>query len=489
MAAVLAAVAAMATQAALAGDVYEGCASPPTSYNRTFHVDPARGSMANDGSADRPWRTLAEVLDPSRKLVSTHVATRSRDGVLSAPRANADGPIKPGDAVLLYSGEHGKVAITGLRNESFITIAAAPGAIPVIQQLTVDSASRWVFRGVKFQAGRAPGDKTRAVVMLGTGTWLGEADNIVIQGGSVSTTDDVSAWSKDDWITKPLDYGMFSTASCLSIAGTRFFHLRNALTFTGDRTHVTGSRFEDFGNDGIQMVASDVAILRNRFAAGRHSPLESQHADAIQGWTQGGRVNRNILVAGNWIENIAPPDDNYLQGISIFDGEWENVRVENNVVMTNAWHGIALFGVTNAAIVNNTVIPTRPDLFRTWITVREAKTKRPSSQVTVRNNIAAAVIVVANASRIDGNAVNERVELTVDGRKSARVSGRDGNGNVVQPRLFETFADFSLTKRAFDLRPMPNSAAYRAGTAEPATAVDHFGRPREAPFDAGAVSR
>ena len=53
-------------------------------------------------------------------------------------------------------------------------------------------------------------------------------------------------------------------------------------------------------------------------------------------------------------------EENYMQGISIFDGKWDGLTVVNNVVVTNTWHGIALYGVNNALVVNNTVVPSSP---------------------------------------------------------------------------------------------------------------------------------
>lgn len=53
-------------------EVAAGCDEPRASeHGRTFFVDPERGDKSNDGSEQKPWRTLAEVLDPANRLVST----------------------------------------------------------------------------------------------------------------------------------------------------------------------------------------------------------------------------------------------------------------------------------------------------------------------------------------------------------------------------------------------------------------------------------
>ena len=135
------------------------------------------------------------------------------------------------------------------------------------------------------------------------------------------------------------------------------------------------------GNDGIDMTASDVVIRGNLIRSGRHTPAEPLHADGIQGWTSKGSTNRNVVVDSNRIINLNPAEDNYLQGISIFDGKWDGLTVTNNLVITNDWNGITLFGVANALVVNNSMIATRPDKYPTWLSIAPAKDKTPSRHV------------------------------------------------------------------------------------------------------------
>ena len=71
---------------------------------QTFYVDPENGSMNNDGSAAAPWRTLAEVV--ASKLVR----------------------IKGGDTILLRSGYHGEVQLSGAYNDEVVTVKLPLGA-------------------------------------------------------------------------------------------------------------------------------------------------------------------------------------------------------------------------------------------------------------------------------------------------------------------------------------------------------------------------
>jgi hypothetical protein len=63
--------------------------------------------------------------------------------------------------------------------------------------------------------------------------------------------------------------------------------------------------------------------------------------------------------------------------------------VENNVVITDHWHGISFLGMRDSRIVNNTVIDLEPGSpGPPWIMVAPHKDGRPSENVIVRNNLA-----------------------------------------------------------------------------------------------------
>ena len=142
----------LASTAAQALTTYPGCAEPPASAGgHSFYVDPEKGDKANDGSAARPWRTLAEVLDPANHLIATRSYLHYAAGDRTLTAINPDGPIKPGDTIYLMSGDHGSPVLRGYFNDAFITVEAAPGQKPVVGPLKISAASHWIFRGLKFQ--------------------------------------------------------------------------------------------------------------------------------------------------------------------------------------------------------------------------------------------------------------------------------------------------------------------------------------------------
>ena len=85
-------------------------------------------------------------------------------------------------------------------------------------------------------------------------------------------------------------------------------------------------------------------------------------------------------------------------------------------MIVTAWHGIALYGVDHATVVNNTVLPSWPEKYMTWITVHPSKDGRPSSEAVVRNNIAGQILAGGINIEIDHN-------ITLRGITSAKASG------------------------------------------------------------------
>ncbi|MCA8946837.1 MAG: hypothetical protein KDB29_11470, partial [Planctomycetes bacterium] len=160
-------------------------------------------------------------------------------------------------------------------------------------------------------------------------------------------------------------------------------------------------------------------------------------------------------------ENPSHPLRTTLQGIGCFDGWFEDWVIENNVVITDHWHGITLLGAKNCRIVNNTVI----DLYTgtpgpSWIQIGHHKTLGPSENCVIRNNL-------ANTISIPSGQVN----IT-----------EDHNIAVSNPSAF--FVD----PANFDLHLLDTAAAIDAGSATlaPLNDRDQIGRPYNGVVDIGA---
>jgi parallel beta-helix repeat protein len=457
---------------ASAAEIADGCATPKAANSRrAFYVDPAKGSMSNDGSAARPWSTLAEVFE--KKLVA-------------APSA----PVKPGDTIFLNTGDHGNVQIAGA-NDEFVTIQAAPGQTPTLRALRVNSASKWILTGLKIQGAGDGSSNSRpgpALIELGRNQSFGPTSDIIFSANSVSTTDNPSAWTDEDWIKKPFNFGLLSSGTCVSVIGNHFFNLRNAVQFDGERHLIAENKIDNFSADGIDVIASNATIRNNRITDGRHRKSDPLHPDGIQGWTKGGATNTNVVIDGNIVIKTGDPRISDMQGICIFDGQWDGLTISNNVVVTNHWHGITVFGASNAKIINNTVVPHDPGR-STWITVQNAKGGRPSENVIVRNNITARLDRHGGGIVADHNLMASMI-VTSDPGKPVYISkpGRYDNNNIIDPNIYNTLVMVDRSNGTYDLRLKTNSPAIGAGNPDSAPRTDILGKKRTAPIDIGAYA-
>ena len=141
------------TGGARAAQVYPGCAEPGP-IRKSWYVDPVNGktpTAGGDGSQAAPWNSLQGVVSSTKQpgfshpMLSTvpydHYPQKNAQGA----RIYADGPssdptrVQPGDEILLMGGQYGDVTIgayaVATTNPAFITIAAAPGQMPVFSTL------------------------------------------------------------------------------------------------------------------------------------------------------------------------------------------------------------------------------------------------------------------------------------------------------------------------------------------------------------------
>jgi parallel beta-helix repeat protein len=259
----------------------------------------------------------------------------------------------------------------------------------------------------------------------------------------------------------------------------------------GDHALIADNKIDNFGNDAIDLVASNVTIRNNTIMNGHHTTSEPLHADGIQGWTQNDAINKDVVIDGNMIIKTGDPKVSQMQGISIFDGKWDGLTISNNVVVTNVWHGIAVYGATNARIINNTVVAYDPVNHPTWIIIKNAKNGRLSHNVVVRNNITEVLTYVLDATvAVDHNIVASKITRidTLGAATNWSKPGNYGDHNVIDPNIYRSLVMVDNAKGLYDLRLKPYSRAIGTGSSVLAPEIDILGKRRTAPVDVGAYT-
>ncbi|MEN8227693.1 MAG: T9SS type A sorting domain-containing protein [Bacteroidota bacterium] len=362
---------------------------------KVYHCDPVYGDMSNDGSLESPWSSLQMVFD-AKKLFSA------------------------GDTIFLHEGSHGNVVMFG-RNENYVVIKAFEDGDPVLQSLRINSASYWMFEDIHIASELPEGTNVYNLKFLVESN--DKTDHLFFRQCQVySTHEDITTWTQQEW---------FERTSCgFRLRGTYSFihdcHIRNinfGISMEGRYSEVLRSTIENFVGDGIRALSSDSKYeynkVLNSYDITGYNPNwdgsnpdypvgAGNHDDFFQSYTvrAGGveEVVSNVIVRGNTFIVYTDPDQiqkSACQGMGCFDGYFFNWVVENNLVITDNWHGITFLGIANSIISNNTIIhnPIYNDLvinesdvndYRPWIWIGKMKEiygGGPSNDNIIRNNL------------------------------------------------------------------------------------------------------
>lgn len=351
------------------------CSNPDTRAatptGRVFHVDPQRGSADGDGSAGRPWRDLQQLVDTGL-IGEMRREVRLSDRLLAAlahgvpavrSRARQTAVIRSGDTLLLASGDYGTLDLSGLANRGFVTIAAAEGAKPRFTSIDLSGASHFVLRGITVQ-GAAPIRGRHLVSSYAPGPL--RADNLVLDNMEIASALPISATRPDAFADLAPD-GVILGGDCLQMTGSRLHDLESAVNvFVGRKVTVANNVIRDFSVDGVQFSGRDIVVRDNAIFDQWPTP-DPLHPDCMQGQPPDGQMFGPVTISGNLcvralasarrnqIDAAGLPDRFGWQGIGTFNGRWRDVTIRCNLVLPDAQHGIALYGMAGALIAHNVV--------------------------------------------------------------------------------------------------------------------------------------
>jgi hypothetical protein len=521
--------------AAQAAQVYPGCAQPgPT--GKVWYVDPVNGktpAAGGNGSQTAPWNSLQGVLSfrsppgYTRPLLSSvpyyHIVDGKRSYVadqLGSP------PVQPGDTIELMSGNYGDIGIGDyvqqVVNPSFVTVEAAPGQTPVFSTLFIRSTNKWVFNGIKVQSLLGTNNNKQPLVTVTDQGAAHPTSDIILEKMQVSSADSMDGWTQAEWLARVRVGGIFVRGShngadttCVSVTKSHMMNVVFGSVVMGNEMLFSGNDIDHFGDDGIDYAASNILITKNYI----HDDLNvgnGAHMDGMQGYP--GRpvapatyvTFSNVVIDSNRIIRQTDPNlpfPTYLQGIDAFDGDWANLNVTNNVVVTSSCWGIGYASVHGGKIINNTVVDDGTDAgtknpagnvaCRPLTSVGDKTHQGPTSNdVIIRNNIASGLGIYD----VDPNmTMDHNICVTIDGKCNIlRYVGGKPKWGVYKPGEYadhniidrsgasSMFVSFDPAKFLYDLRLKPGAPAIGAGNPAEAPPVDITGAPRGSPIDAGA---
>lgn len=434
-----------------------------------YYSDPSPlGNMNNSGTAASPWASLSGIFSANKTFLA-------------------------GDTLFLRNGNHGYAIIKGMHTD-FVVIAPAPGHDPIISRIRISnaastSASYWKLYGLTIQS-EATG--VNAIPSYNLVEIYPYATHITISYCTITSNLNTTGWTRADWRNR-CNNGL-STRGKLNahyliehnlIKNTAF-----ALSISSSSTIVRENTVQYFTNDGSRVVGSDILFEKNKILdLVKVMTTSENHDDLFQSFTYatggtGQDTLKNNIIRQNIFINTTDTARAFrgnAQGIGCFDGVYLNWRVENNIVITDHWHGISLYGAVNCYVTNNTVIdpylisPVNPfdnnatDIGPTWIRIAKKTNGPASSGNVVKNNLLANNVFFGSPDM------------------------GTGSNNIVLGNL-SNFSSFFVDVSNwampgnFDLHLLPGCAAIDAGDSLNAPLVDFDGaiRPQGAGFEVGA---
>ena len=341
---------------------------------RDHYVAPPGGARGpGSGQLDSPWTSLWAALNSAE--------------------------VRGGDRILLLPGTYGRVA---LQAPGFVPplriLPAEPGTVHM-DALRVDRGSGLTFTGLRLWP-RAPGGLPPALVQTARGTARIRLEALELRG-SPDAPSAYLGWGFEDWTRNWAPNGVLLRGAESGLFDSRLTGTNFGLTLEGDGATALGNRIYGFSGDAIRVLGDGSRIEDNEI--GNCIKINDNHDDGIQSWANkpgGGQRQpvRDLVLVRNTILEWTGAQDHplrcVLQGIGLFDGAFDGLRIENNIISVSAYHGIAVYGGRGVTILNNTVVHARgtPGTTHPWILVQDKKDGAPARDVRIAGNVAAGLI-------------------------------------------------------------------------------------------------
>lgn len=461
----------------------------PEVKGNTFYVDPQRGTPNGNGSKENPWRTLQEVIE--NNLIQYYKHAESYNPESGWILVNGDAPVKGGDKLILKNGYHGYINLQSFMFEDWLTISGAENEIPILSQFKIIGAFKNIYLkdltiikesydgALNYWEAEEINRNSGSCLYLASNDFWGKGSYAKIKGLTLKTTNNVSLWTKDDWVQKSASGIGLRSVENIEIIDCKIENIRHGITieYNSDHSKAINNTIKNFCGDGSRVISNDVFFAYNTISG--CLKVDDNHDDGIQSYSRGEDnspgtgIISNVTIRGNLIIGIDDKNNPLAgspQGIGCFDGFFDNWVVENNVVISNTYHGISFYGMRNSKILNNTVIDQVPgDNVSPWIRITDHKNGTPSENCTVANNL------VSSSISISGNNVDEYNNY---------VFGKKNYDSIYRAFINPDEIDFHLILNDFNTKNIIDLGTYFNGYISSET--DKDGKERDSKPDIGA---
>jgi hypothetical protein len=339
------------------------------------------------------------------------------DGSEAAPWSSLDvafgsGKLRGGDRLILAGGSYGEVTVAGWHFDPPLTIASGTKDRAHLERLRVNDSSGLVFRDLDIWPLKSTG-RTQVLVAGSRDSHDITLDRLDIRGGPTAL--DYYDWTAEDWLTTWRSTGVMLAGPDMTISNSTLTAVANGIGMQGVRGQVIGNEIRGFSKDGLRAFGEGTVLRGNTVRDCIN--VDENHDDGFQTWAKSGGAPdeiRDITLDGNRIFEWTGPADHplrgRLQGIGLFKGPYYDLVIENNLIVVNAPHGIALYDVIGSRIVNNTVIGFNKRGQGIWIMEIRQKVAADAPANLIANNIATGFRLGKGQVATHGNKVVRQID-------------------------------------------------------------------------------
>ncbi|MCA8882255.1 MAG: right-handed parallel beta-helix repeat-containing protein [Rhodobacteraceae bacterium] len=319
-------------------------------------------AASGDGSAERPWPSVAAALGSDT--------------------------VRGGDRVLLQPGSYGDLTLTNRHFSPALTLMSAPGGRAHAERVVIKNSSGLILRDLNVWPRQDDPRKKGILVQA-----MEDTSGIVFDALDIRGAHDAAnylSWDARTWLDERR-VGVRLGGRDGVLRGSVLTGVGGGVLLPGPGSKALGNEIRGFSKDGMRVFGSNAEIRGNVIRD--CVKVDGNHDDGIQSWV--GKNNPDgaitgVVIDGNRIIEWTGPQDHplrcTLQGIGLFTGPFRNWVIQNNLIAARAHHGISMYDMHGARVVNNTVV----NLFgkvgtSPWI--QQDKSSRDGSNI-IANNVA-----------------------------------------------------------------------------------------------------
>ncbi len=296
--------------------------------------------------------------------------------------------VKGGDTILLMDGLHGGLKIYNIAFESPVTIRSMNGKKARLEWILLQgTTSNYVFRDLSIWPSNPDILVRKRLIETYDSVADITFDNLDVRGSADAAS--YPSWTLDQWNKRNVG-AFFAGGPRTRIINNQVTGISFGIQTLGNDSLIANNSVSGFSGDALRALGQQNIVRNNNVTD--CVQINDNHSDGFQSWKRTVPVD-GLVVDGNkileWSNSISNPLRCKLQGIGLFDGFYENLIIQNNIVSVSAYHGISVYGARNAKIINNTVVSASGNPAKSpWLRVFPHRDGTPSTDVMVANNLA-----------------------------------------------------------------------------------------------------